>query len=151
MSLYSKNGSSQQPGTPGEEIPYGRLPSGTTIPISHYKAFMPEDKLQELVALIRTSKIGPETYENSHGGEAFGLSRSWLASAKSVWSSYDWRTAEKHINSFPNFVASIDLEGDTYDVHFVGLFSKKEDARPVLLLHGWPGRDLARTTKSPAD
>jgi microsomal epoxide hydrolase len=24
-------------------------------------------------------------------------------------------------------------------IHFVGLFSKKEDAIPVLWLHGWPG------------
>ena len=24
-------------------------------------------------------------------------------------------------------------------IHFVGLFSEKKDAIPILLIHGWPG------------
>jgi hypothetical protein len=31
-----------------------------------------------------------------------------------------------------------DVEGIT--IHFVGLFSEKKDAVPLLLLHGWPGK-----------
>jgi microsomal epoxide hydrolase len=30
----------------------------------------------------------------------------------------------------------------TFDIHFIALFSKKADAVPLLLLHGWPGSPL---------
>jgi len=50
------------------------------------------------------------------------------------------RTTEDRINSFPNFKSSIkDDDGDTYDIHFVALFSQKKTAVPIVLLHGWPG------------
>lgn len=50
---------------------------------------------------------------------------------------------EEHINSFPNFKVAIeDDDGHQYSIHFVGLFSKKADAIPLLLLHGWPGSFL---------
>lgn len=52
------------------------------------------------------------------------------------------RETESHINSFPNFKAKIqDGEGseNTFDVHFVALFSEKEDAVPLVMTHGWPG------------
>ena len=39
------------------------------------------------------------------------------------------------MNGFPQFTANI--EG--IDVHFAALFSDREDAVPVALLHGWPG------------
>lgn len=56
---------------------------------------------------------------------------------------YDWRKTEDHINSFPNFTASIKArDGDTYSVHFAALFSEKPDAVPICLLHGWPGSFL---------
>ncbi|KAF1974119.1 epoxide hydrolase-like protein [Bimuria novae-zelandiae CBS 107.79] len=40
-----------------------------------------------------------------------------------------------YINSFPNYKTTI----DDIDVHFVGLFSSKKDAVPIMFLHGWPG------------
>jgi microsomal epoxide hydrolase len=55
---------------------------------------------------------------------------------------YHRRTCERHINSFPQFTLPIQEEGYTLDIHFVALFSKKPDAIPILLLHGWPGSFL---------
>lgn len=46
------------------------------------------------------------------------------------------RATEDRINSFPHFTT--DVNG--VNIHFVGLFSLKKDAVPVLLIHGWPGR-----------
>ena len=52
----------------------------------------------------------------------------------------DRRKSEEHINSFPNYVCPVrDDDGKVYDIHFAALFSKKQDAVPLLLLHGWPG------------
>jgi Epoxide hydrolase N terminus len=53
------------------------------------------------------------------------------------------RKTEAHINSFPNFMAKVtDDDGTPYDVHFVGLFSSKKDAVPLVMAHGWPGTFL---------
>jgi microsomal epoxide hydrolase len=53
------------------------------------------------------------------------------------------RKQEAWINSFPQFKTSVtDEDGSQYDIHFAALFSKKSDAIPILLLHGWPGSFL---------
>ena len=49
----------------------------------------------------------------------------------------------------PNFKVPIEDDGETYDVHFAGLFSQKKDATPVLLSHGWPGKLLDPVTRCP--
>ena len=47
---------------------------------------------------------------------------------------YDWRRAEKTINSFAQYRTEIDGIG----IHFIHVRSKQEDALPVVH-HGWPG------------
>jgi pimeloyl-ACP methyl ester carboxylesterase len=50
---------------------------------------------------------------------------------------------EDRINSFPNFKTKItDDDGSAYDIHFVALFSSKQDAIPIAFFHGWPGSFL---------
>lgn len=52
------------------------------------------------------------------------------------------RQVEKELNSFPQYKMQVnDLDCD-FDIHFVGLFSEKPDAVPIILLHGWPGSFL---------
>lgn len=71
------------------------------------------------------------------------------------------RKQEAHINSVPNFKTQIKDEesGNTFSVHFAALFSKKPDAIPIVLFHGWPGSfleffpimDLVRKKYSPEE
>ena len=49
---------------------------------------------------------------------------------------FDWRAVEARLNSYPQFVTGIDGE----DIHFLHVRSAREDATPLLLTHGWPGR-----------
>lgn len=54
--------------------------------------------------------------------------------------SYDWRKAEAHLNTFPQFIASIDVEGfGSYNVHHIHKRSSTPGSIPLLFLHGWPG------------
>lgn len=39
-------------------------------------------------------------------------------------------------------MARVDDEIGTFDIHFVGLFSHRSDAVPLVFLHGWPGSFL---------
>ncbi|PJJ73495.1 pimeloyl-ACP methyl ester carboxylesterase [Diaminobutyricimonas aerilata] len=64
-----------------------------------------------------------------------GISAARLRHLADRWrSEFDWRTREAQLNSLPQFTA--DLPGQR--VHFVHARSEHPDARPLLLLHGWP-------------
>lgn len=48
---------------------------------------------------------------------------------------YDWRRAERALNSLPQFRTSL----DGFGIYFIHLRSKHERAFPIILTHGWPG------------
>ena len=48
---------------------------------------------------------------------------------------YDWRAREERLNRFPQFITEI----DGVDIHFIHLPSAHENARPLIITHGWPG------------
>jgi pimeloyl-ACP methyl ester carboxylesterase len=48
---------------------------------------------------------------------------------------FDWRAQEAELNSYPQFRTQID--GQT--IHFLHVESPEPTARPLILLHGWPG------------
>jgi len=48
---------------------------------------------------------------------------------------YDWRAVESEINGVGSFVARV----DELDIHFLHVQSRRSDARPLLITHGWPG------------
>ncbi|KAH7396477.1 epoxide hydrolase-like protein [Pyrenochaeta sp. MPI-SDFR-AT-0127] len=86
--------------------------------------------------LLHLSKLGPDTWEGRQEDRRYGVSHKWLSDAKDYWlTKYDWRAQERHINSFPNYQMRI----EDIDLHFVGLFSEKKDAVPIVFMHGWPG------------
>jgi epoxide hydrolase len=65
-----------------------------------------------------------------------GVPVSYLSELVEYWrNSYDWRAAEKELNSYPQFTAEI--EGQ--QIHFIHVRSASPDALPLLLTHGWPG------------
>ena len=39
-------------------------------------------------------------------------------------------------------MAALEHKGNNFNVHFMALFSKKPDAVPIVLTHGWPGSVL---------
>jgi pimeloyl-ACP methyl ester carboxylesterase len=65
---------------------------------------------------------------------------------------FDWRSQERYLNSFPQFIADIDGLG----VHFLHERSEAEDSIPLLALHGWPSTwtqmlRIARPLAHPTD
>jgi pimeloyl-ACP methyl ester carboxylesterase len=128
---------------------FSDLPSGASLKPKPFKAHVSDQDLSDFKQLLKLSKIGPKTYENSIADvkdfTSFGITRDWLAQTKQYWETkYDWRKTEDRINGYPNFTVPIkdDDTGHTFDIHFIALFSKKADAVPVVLLHGWPGSPL---------
>ncbi|KAH8650678.1 Alpha/Beta hydrolase protein [Ilyonectria robusta] len=102
---------------------------------------IPEQDLTEFRDLVKLSKIGPATWWNKQNDLQFGISREWLVKGKEAWLNvFDWRKHEKRINSFPNFTIDIDdPEAGRLNIHFLALFSARNDATPIIFMHGWPG------------
>uniref|UniRef100_L2GI74 Epoxide hydrolase, putative n=1 Tax=Colletotrichum fructicola (strain Nara gc5) TaxID=1213859 RepID=L2GI74_COLFN len=118
-----------------------------TLETRAFRLSTPPEALQELRDLVRLSKLGPRTYENSYAGGKYGVEYEWMAEAKERWAEgFDCasRTAvEARVNEFPNIKAKVvDDDGASYSIHFIGLFSQKKDAIPLMCIHGWPGSFL---------
>jgi epoxide hydrolase len=65
-----------------------------------------------------------------------GVPAAYLRELAGYWASeYDWRAQEAALNAYPQFSTTI----DGADVHFLHVRSAEPGARPLLLLHGWPG------------
>ncbi|GAA0542698.1 epoxide hydrolase family protein [Chitinophaga japonensis] len=75
----------------------------------------------------------PDAPENA--GWKYGTDPVFLQSLIAYWQDgYDWRRQEAALNEFPQFTAEI----DGLTIHFLHIKSKNPNARPLLLLHGWP-------------
>ncbi|KAI9664237.1 MAG: hypothetical protein M1831_002416 [Alyxoria varia] len=117
--------------------------------IQPFNLHIADQQLDDFKQALSFGKIAPETYENlQDDGEAegvgrFGLTRKWLVEAKKVWEGeFDWRETETHINTFNNYKVPIhadDNPSEEFTIHFIGMFSAKPDAIPIVLIHGWPG------------
>ncbi|KAI1860425.1 hypothetical protein JX265_009824 [Neoarthrinium moseri] len=121
---------------------FAQLPPGLIPDVKPFQICVDEAKLQHFRTLLELSPIGPTTFENTHAGRRYGVTREWLATAKQAWlHDFDWRRSEARLNSFPSFRAPVrdDETGYTTEVHFLGLFSARADAVPIVFLHGWPG------------
>ncbi|KAK3111759.1 hypothetical protein LTR53_012663 [Teratosphaeriaceae sp. CCFEE 6253] len=128
-------------------MPFDTVPSKASLKPSPFKAETPDKELQDFKQLVQLGRIGPKTYENQVADvkdfTSFGITRKWLEDAKQEWEkTYDWRKTEARINALPNYTVEIEDEGFKFNIHFAALFSKKADAVPLLLSHGWPGSFL---------
>ncbi|MXY52419.1 MAG: epoxide hydrolase [Gammaproteobacteria bacterium] len=65
-----------------------------------------------------------------------GIPLAYVQELCAYWrKSYDWRVVEARINALPQFVTTI----DGVDIHFLHVRSPEDDAKPLVLTHGWPG------------
>ena len=77
---------------------------------------------------------------NEHVGDwNQGIPISFLTTLMDRWKTqYDIDALVGKINSFPNYLREI----QGFKIHFIHIESKNEKARPLMLLHGWPGSIL---------
>lgn len=65
-----------------------------------------------------------------------GVPLSYLKELKEYWQEeYDWRRHERELNEFPQYMTTIDGQ----NIHFLHIPSPDPDAKPLMLIHGWPG------------
>ena len=94
---------------------------------------VPQEKLDRILCRVREF---PWPEEKVDSGWALGPDPDWLRDFCRTWvEDYDWRAVEARLNALPHFTA----EADGLELHYVHCRSPRPDARPLLLVHGWPG------------
>jgi len=126
-------------------LPFASLPTGipgTPVP---FTLRIPGHDLYHLPHLAHIADIAAPSWYNTQADTTagyLGITREWLLNATSSWiNDFDWRAHETYQNSFPNYRLNVTLpsDGEIFDLHFAALFSEKEDATPIIFMHGWPG------------
>ncbi|KAF7592106.1 hypothetical protein BBP40_000712 [Aspergillus hancockii] len=104
------------------EQSFNKIPSGAKVNPSPFEVNISDEQIQELQLLVKLSKIAPPTFEGLQPDRKYGITTKWLANARETWKDYD---------CFPQF--TYEIEG--LNVHFVALFSERQDAIPIVFLH----------------
>ena len=107
---------------------------GDNAAIRSFEVGFPEAELTELRRRVNATRW-PERETVSDDSQ--GVPLSMMRELVRYWGSdYDWRTCEAKLSALPNFITEI----DGLDIHFIHVHSQHQDALPLIMTHGWPGR-----------
>ncbi len=100
--------------------------------INPFRIDIPQADIDDLrERLARTRWVG----QLPGAGWSRGVPADYLRSLAEYWrTKYDWRTAERELNEFPQYTTEI----DGLRLHFLHVRSPEPDALPLILTHGWP-------------
>ena len=101
--------------------------------IKPFKIEISEEVLKDLRERLERTRF-PDQLEDV--GWSYGTDLSYLKELCAYWlSEFDWRAQERALNRFNHFRTEIDGLG----IHFIHQRSKKKNAFPLIITHGWPG------------
>ena len=107
--------------------------SATITGIRPYRIGVPQADVDDLRERLGRTRWAPDL---PGIGWTRGVPTAYLRELATYWATgYDWQVQEAALNAYPQFLTTID--GAT--VHFLHVRSAEPNARPLLLLHGWPG------------
>jgi epoxide hydrolase len=98
-----------------------------------FRIDVPQEDLDDLHRRLAATRWPGE---RPGAGWTRGVPVDYLRDLAEYWrTGYDWRAAESHLNSFPQFTTEI----DGANVHFLHVRSPEAGATPMIMTHGWPG------------
>src|ERR1700685_633206 len=101
--------------------------------IRPFERSFPTDDLTELRRRIAATRW-PE--HETVADDSQGVPLATIQELARHWQTdYDWSRGQERLNSLPQFITEI----DGLDIHFIHVRSKREDALPLIVTHGWPG------------
>jgi len=104
-----------------------------TIDIKPFTVDVPQETLDDLKQRLSLTRW-PEKETVSDWSQ--GMPLSYSQELAHYWATdYDWRRFETKLNSWPQFITTI----DDIDIHFIHVRSPHENALPLIVTHGWPG------------
>jgi epoxide hydrolase len=101
--------------------------------IRPYRVGVAQADIDDLRERLARTRWAPEL---PGAGWERGVPTAYLRELAAYWAAkFDWRAQEAALNAYPQFITTI----DGADVHFLHVRSAVPGARPLMLLHGWPG------------
>ena len=101
--------------------------------VEPYRIAVPDAVLDDLRERLARTRF-PDEIPGS--GWGYGTELAYLRALVAYWRErFDWRAAEAHLNSFPQFRAGVGGLG----VHFIHVRGRGPQPFPLLITHGWPG------------
>ena len=98
-----------------------------------FKVNIPDEALTDLRRRLASTRW-PD--QETVADQSQGVQLARLQELVRYWGTgYDWRKAEAKLNSYPQFITTI----DGVDIHFIHVRSKEKNALPLIITHGWPG------------
>ena len=106
--------------------------------IKPFKIAVPDSQISDLKQRLALSRF-PDELDSA--GWSMGAPLADVKRLAQVWEhQFNWRAAEKKLNELPQFTTPITVPGFApLDIHFVHARSTRENAIPLLFVHGWPG------------
>jgi pimeloyl-ACP methyl ester carboxylesterase len=105
----------------------------TSAAITPWKINIPNAAIDDLKQRLRNARYPEkETVDDTSQGPQLS---NFMALMEYWHREYDWRRAERMLNSFPQFRTELDGLG----IYFIHVRSQHENALPIILTHGWPG------------
>ena len=107
-------------------------PRGSDAAIVPFKIQVPDSVLRDLKTRLERARFADEFPD---AGWDYGTNLQYIQSLMNYWRDrYDWRAQERRLNRFSQFTTNI----GGLDIHFIHQKSSDPNARPLLLLNGWP-------------
>jgi len=101
--------------------------------IRPFRVKVPEGDLADLRRRIAATRW-PDKETVTDRSQGAPLAK--LQALARYWASdYDWRKVEATLNSWPQFITTI----DGVNIHFIHVRSRHPNALPLIITHGWPG------------
>lgn len=97
-----------------------------------YTVHIHEDDIQELKRRLKRTRW-PDELPGANWD--YGIPLSFMKDMIAYWKEeFDWRAVERRINSFSNYIATI----DGMEIHFIYEKGSGPNSIPIVIPHGWP-------------
>lgn len=101
--------------------------------ITPFKIDIPVEQLTDLKLRLAMTRM-PDTETPIDWSQ--GVPLAYMSDVKDYWEkSYHWPDRQALLNRWPGFKTTL----SDVDIHFLHIQSKHDQARPLLMTHGWPG------------
>jgi hypothetical protein len=99
-----------------------------------------DDSVKYMLELLRLSVLPDKPPIPASDEWKHGISLSYLRKMKKMFESeWSWDNLAAELNHYDNYIVPMGEGADAFNLHFIHVRSPRNDAVPLLLLHGWPG------------
>ena len=104
----------------------------------HYDA----SAVQSMLSMLKAAPFPSQAPLDAAQPWSLGIDYEYLKMLKNTMETkWKWEDLEASINKYENYLVDYKSDDgvDELQLHFVHVKSKRQDAIPLILLHGWPG------------